>query len=180
MHRWTSLLLLSLVSFAPLSAQAGGPPEIRAVEAMHGRKFDAVADRLKLSPELRTKVQDSVYKSSSAALEIKARIDRAELDLKHLMAQKSFDEKAVMKAVDALNAAEADLRKNRMQLMLDVRKLLTPEQWAELVRARAEQRERRHDRNGGPRGGKGGPGMGGMHGGPDDDDDDAGGDDDGR
>jgi Spy/CpxP family protein refolding chaperone len=165
MNRWTSLLVLGLLSFAPLSAHARGPAEISAVEAMQGRKFDAVADRLKLSPELRTKVQDAVYKSSGAALEIKARIDRAELDLKHLMGQASFEDKAVLKAVDALNGAEAELRKNRVQLMLDVRKLLTPDQWKELLRARAEQRERRRDRADG--GGPGGPGKGsggGMHG----------------
>ena len=179
MNRWTSLLVLGLLSLAPLPALARGPSEISAVEAMHGRKFDAVADRLKLSPELRTKVQDAVYKSSGAALEIKARIDRAELDLKHLMAQSSFDDKAVLKAVDALNSAEAELRKNRVQLMLDVRKLLTPDQWKELLAARAEQRERRRDRDDRP--GKGGPGgMGGMHGPGPGGDDDGGDDDDAR
>ena len=177
MNRWTSLLVLGLLSLAPLSAHARGPAEISAVEAMQGRKFDAVADRLKLSPELRTKVQDAVYKSSGAALEIKARIDRAELDLKHLMGQASFEDKAVLKAVDALNGAEAELRKNRVQLMLDVRKLLTPDQWKELLRARAEQRERRRDREDGP-GGMGG--MGRMHGHGPGGDADEGDDDDAR
>ncbi len=179
MHRWSSLLVLGFLSLAPLTAHARGPSEISAVEAMNGRKFEAIADRLKLSPELRTKVQDAVYKSSGAALEIKARIDRAELDLKHLMAQPAFDEKAVLKAVDALNGAEAELRKNRVQLMLDVRKLLTPDQWKELLRARAEQREHRRDRGDDGPGMRGKGGPGGMRGhGPEGDDE--GGDEDGR
>lgn len=165
MNRWTSLLVLALLSFAPHSAHARGPAEISAVEAMQGRKFDAIADRLKLTPELRAKVQDAVYTSSGAALEVKARIDRAELDLKHLMSQPVLDEKAVLKAVDALNSSEAELRKNRVQLVLDVRKLLTPDQWKELLRARAEQRERRRDRDDGPGpGGAGKGGAAGMHG----------------
>ena len=55
--------------------------------------------------------------------------------------------KAIGKAVDALNASEGELRRNRVDLVLAVRGILTEAQWKECQQMRRQTRsERREER----------------------------------
>jgi Spy/CpxP family protein refolding chaperone len=135
--RTVLLLLLSLSFTAPAWAGRGAED---AAKALTSNSFDDVAAELALSDTQRTQVSDAIYASNSARVDLDARAQKARLQVRHLLAADPIDEKAVLKAVDALSAAEAEVRKNRVQLLLDIRETLTPEQWRKLLELRKERR----------------------------------------
>ncbi|MDP2308077.1 MAG: periplasmic heavy metal sensor [Pseudomonadota bacterium] len=130
-------LLLSAVSPAHADDTMG------AANALASGRFEAIAEQLKLSATQRASVSDAVYQANAAKIDIEARSEKGRLEVKHLLAAATLDEKAVLKATDTLSAAEADLRKNRVQLVIAVRKALTPEQWQALVAIRQEHKAAR-------------------------------------
>jgi len=162
------MLMSALFSlFLTLAPAVAGPPgdELDAM-AMddegggHGRDdtdrlarhFPEVAERLGLSAEQKAKVEDAFYASHQSRIDIKARKAKAGLDVKRLMSAEKLDEKALSKAVDALVAAEGDLRRNQLALLVEIRKVLTPAQWEQLEAMRAEGRaERKSERRPPPR-----------------------------
>ncbi|MCK6530380.1 periplasmic heavy metal sensor [Myxococcota bacterium] len=146
MRNFLAAASLIAVLWSPLPAHAfgdEGPP----------MDFPKVAEQLGLSAEQRQKVMDEVYRADGAMVDIRARAEKAGLELKHQLGQETLDEKAVLAAVEALAAAESDMKRNRVRLTLALRKVLTFEQWRELARIREE-------RHGGP-GGGGPPSPGG-------------------
>lgn len=138
---------------APLAFASGGPPSPPSAMAEQEdddmglmANFAAVSQELGLSEDQKTKIKDLFYASQKEAIDLRAQAQRAQLDLRHAMGQDTPDEKAVLKALDAHLAAEAAIKRNRVKLVLDLRKAVTVEQWRKLQ----AMRERR-----------GGPGMGG-------------------
>ena len=101
----------------------------------HGARM---LEHLDLTPEQRPKVQQVRYEAETAAVDPRARLERARLDLRHLLAQPGSDEKAVQKTLERLDAAESELRRVRVKEMLALRAILTPEQWATCVRMHDE------------------------------------------
>jgi Spy/CpxP family protein refolding chaperone len=137
-------MILFLFTFLT-SAFAGDG--LGAATALTGGRFAAIAAELELSEAQRKTVSDAIYASNTAKIEIDAKVEKSRLEVRHLLGATTIDEKAVLKAVDNLSAAEAELRRNRVALVLTVRKNLSPEQWAELSEIRQERRaERREDR----------------------------------
>ena len=120
--------MLSVLLAFCLSAYAGprlpDPPSLAS--------FHALAQSVGLSADQERAVQDLVYKANLAKIDIKARRERAELTLRQLLTQPTLDEKAVRTAMEELNSAEADMRRNRVELVLAIRKLTNAEQWAAL------------------------------------------------
>jgi len=107
------------------------------------RHFPEVAERLGLSADQKKKVEDLFYASHQARIDIKARKAKAALEVKRLMGAEKLDEKALAKAIDTLIAAEGDLRRNQMGLLIEIRKVLTPAQWEQLAAMREEGRAAR-------------------------------------
>lgn len=113
-----STVLLSLVLlFAPAQA---------------GPRFHDIASQIGLSAEQEKKADDLVYQANVARVDLRARRERAELEMRRLLGLATVDEKAVRAALDELNVAEAELRRNRVELYLSLRKLMSQEQWAAL------------------------------------------------
>jgi Spy/CpxP family protein refolding chaperone len=128
-------------------------------------RIDAVAARLGVSETTLAKIKNLAFEAEQEAIGIQADVRREHLQLRRLMDAGEPDEKAVMKQIDVVAAEEARMHKNRVRLLLAVRKLLTPEQRVQLEALMAERRGRgRGGPGGGPRGlGKGlgiGPGPG--------------------
>lgn len=117
------------------------------VPAAHaGDRFDEIAGTLGLTAAQKTEVADTVYQSKEKRIAIKASGASARLRLEHLLTQTTVDERAVMKALDEVNTASADLRRNRIEQILAIRKVLSPEQWSQLSGLWKDSREDRHDR----------------------------------
>ncbi len=148
------VLLLSAL-FAASTAWAGPPPaggagaeddSFAAAQALASGRFAEVADRLGLDAGQRTKVSDAVYAANTSKADIDARVEKARLEVRHLLGAETPDDKGVLRAVDALSVAEGDVRRNRVQLVLAIRKVLTPAQWQQLSSVRHIVRTERHER----------------------------------
>jgi Spy/CpxP family protein refolding chaperone len=82
--------------------------------------------------------------------------------LRASLGEEEPDEARVMQLADQIGAAETEKRKQRLRTMLEIRRLLSPEQRAELVKIHAEEeaeRPKRHRRSFGPDGEGGGGGR---------------------
>ncbi len=137
----TTLLLSVLLT---LSAPAAADDTLSAANDLASGRFEAIATELELSADQRKTLSDTVYRANAAKIDLDARVEKARLEVRHLLAAEPLDEKAVLKATDALSAAEAELRRNRVQLVVSVRKALSPEQWRELVSIRQARKAARH------------------------------------
>jgi Spy/CpxP family protein refolding chaperone len=91
-----------------------------------------VAKRLGIAPETVKKVQDASFDANEALIGLEADLKRAQLALEKTLAQPTVDEGQVMGKLDAVSKAELAVRKNRMGLMLKIRKLLGQDTWEKL------------------------------------------------
>ena len=119
------LLLFALALPASLALAGGG-------EA----RFEQMAQAVGLSADQRMKASEILQNYQMAQIDSKAKVAKGRLELKHLIDAEVVDEKATYKALDVLMAAENESAHLRLKLMLDLRKVLTLEQWrqAELLR----------------------------------------------
>lgn len=95
-------------------------------------RYAEIAESLGLTAEERVKVEEIVYQSRLARTDAKAKLDRARIELRHVLAAPTLDEKAVNKAVDTINAATAETVRVRVSQIVALRKALTPAQWEKL------------------------------------------------
>lgn len=91
-----------------------------------------IAQKLGISPDTVKKVRDFGFEANDAVISLEADLKRAQLDLERTLSQTTVDEGAVMGKLDAVGRAELAIRKNRMGLMLRIRKLLGPDLWERL------------------------------------------------
>ncbi len=120
------------------------------------KNFSKLSERLGLSAEQKTAVEKLYFDNKAAGIDLKAKSDKARLEMERLMMAPTVDEKSAIKAFDAAAGAEVDVRRNDLKLMLGIRKTLTAEQWSQLDsmrdEAKGERRERREEKRDGGRG----------------------------
>jgi Spy/CpxP family protein refolding chaperone len=126
---------------------------------MHGpeRFLDRHADRLGVDADTRAAIQQIVDASAADGERLRAEHEAAREKLHGLLEAEEPDRDAVMAQIDTLGAIHVAERKHRMDTMLRIRALLTPEQRREMVEIRDEFKQRRGDwkswkkhRGGGP------------------------------
>ena len=124
----------------------------------HGASCPMMSPEMGLTDAQKSQMADLHFRAGSARIAIKARIATARLEIEHDFTSATLDEKAINKAVDALNAASAELRKNTVDEMIACRKVLTPEQAARAAAMACggdEDHGRRDDEDEGERRGTG-------------------------
>jgi Spy/CpxP family protein refolding chaperone len=154
------LCLLALAAVLPVAGQN-----------MHRGAFNwwdsPVAKDLNLSPEQLQKVQSTVHDSRSKLIDLRASVQKAELDVEDAFNADSFDAKRASEAVDRLSAARAEATRSLAQLSVRLRGVLTTEQWRELQKRRPGMMRGMGQGNMRPGMQQGGPmGRGGMRPGP--------------
>lgn len=152
------LCLMALAAVLPVAGQN-----------MHRGAFDwwdsPVVKDLNLTPEQLQKVQTTVHDSRSKLIDLRAAVQKAELDVEDAFNADSFDVKRATEAVDRLADARAATGKSLARLSLNLRATLTTEQWRELQKRRpgmmrgAGQGNMRPGGPMGPRGMHPGPGR---------------------
>ncbi len=111
-----SALILATALHAPPAWAGGAPPDL--------------AEKLGLTADQAAQVESIDYAAQSARIPVQARLEAARLDARHDLMAATLDEAAIHKAVDAANAAEAELHTNRVDQLIALHKVLTAEQWA--------------------------------------------------
>ncbi|MGZ5958023.1 MAG: Spy/CpxP family protein refolding chaperone [Myxococcaceae bacterium] len=142
----------------PMQQRMGSPMEQRMGSPMGvpmGRwwEWPRVAQQLGLSAEQTQKLEANTLSQATAMVDLKASVEKAEINLHAAADGQPFDAKRVREAFGVLQQARMKLEAQRFEMLLKTREVLTTDQWQKL---RELARERRMER------GKGGPGAGGS------------------
>ena len=80
-------------------------------------------------------------------MDLKAEVEKNQIDVEELFAKKDSDPKKVSVAVDALEQSRARLRKSMTMMFLEQKAVLTPQQWTQFLERRDDwRRERQEER----------------------------------
>ncbi len=154
-------LVLSTVLGAALAAL---PAPAQMLEMPPGKwwKRPAVVEALKLAPEQQQRLEEVFSKNRRTFVDLKADVERRTIDLEDLLAAREVEPRKVAAASEALEQARARLGKARTMMVVEMRGVLTGDQWATIVdrreefraERRAEVRRRFADRRSGGRPGR--------------------------
>jgi Spy/CpxP family protein refolding chaperone len=135
------VLLTALAAPRVSRAWAERPP--RNTSTRPERFITEYAERLGLDQQTLATIRTLVEASRSQAETLRAELRQAYAQMHALLSQEAPSEAAVMQQADAIGALELAARKQRLQVMLQIRALLTPAQRQELVRLQEAWNTRR-------------------------------------
>lgn len=102
-------------------------------EGMMISKLLCMKDELTLTQEQETKLRQLYFDSQKQIIQATAAVDQAMLDVTRLQENYELDEKQLRKAVDALYDAKRQAGQARVSQMVGVRKILTKEQFEQVM-----------------------------------------------
>jgi Spy/CpxP family protein refolding chaperone len=131
----------ALVALAPA-------PAVSAVEMPDGKwwKNPHVTAELGVTAEQTEEIEKIFVRSRSKLIDLRADLEKRQLDLQTAMDDKAADRAAVEKKIEAVENARAALQKTRALMILDMKQVLKPEQWERLVQKQHEWREQMQER----------------------------------
>lgn len=141
-----AFVLLACLFGTPLLGQRLGPP---GWDVPQGRWWTrpAIAKELGLSPEQKTRLEEIVAERLKVIIDARAAVEKAQVELRQVAQKEPLDVQKARQAFQAVQQARARLEKERFELLLSQRSVLTAEQWqkaqeivGERVRARRERR----------------------------------------
>jgi hypothetical protein len=115
----------------PLPPLPPSPPHVSLAPPSYGIPPHLV-EKLGLPENLVRKVQDMTFEANEALIGLEADLKRAQLALERELRQPSPNEASVMQLAEKVGQAETAVRKNRLGLMVSIKKLLGPETWRKL------------------------------------------------
>jgi Spy/CpxP family protein refolding chaperone len=121
-------------------------------EHQENERFERLAERLKLNPEQRKKIDVLRYDLKRKMIRLKAEAELARLDLKQITNQHRPDLAKVTVAVEKLGKLELEIKKSRILMYVQMKSLLSVEQARELKQIWQKRSERWKKRRGGFRG----------------------------
>lgn len=95
-----------------------------------------VVKDLNLSKDQLQRVQSTVHDSRSKLIDLRATVQKAELDVEDAFNAEPFDARRATEAVDRLASARAETGKSLALLSVNLRSVLTADQWRELQKRR--------------------------------------------
>ncbi len=114
-------------------------------------KNEELIRQLNLSLEQQKQLEKIFFTHLERAIDLRAVVEKEELKLRELLDEEEISEKRVLEQVDKLLEARKALERQRAELFLKVRLILTPEQWKNLkgkyqdkIRRMKEERRRMH------------------------------------
>lgn len=136
---------MRLVAVAALGAALAGPALSQMPETPPGKwwKRPRVVQLLKLSPEQQEKLEEIFARNRRSFVDLKAEVEKTQIDVEELVAKKDADPKKVSSAVDALEQSRMRLRKSVTMMFLEQKAVLTSQQWSVLLERRDEWRRER-------------------------------------
>jgi periplasmic protein CpxP/Spy len=91
-------------------------------------KHPQAAEELKLSPDQINKLDDIFLKYKTSMIDIRATIEKKELELDTLLDKNVVDDATILKKADDLIATKGELQKTYLRMLLEMKKILTPDQ----------------------------------------------------
>lgn len=146
-----AFVLLTCLFGTPLLGQGLGPP---GWDVPQGRWWTrpAIAEELGLSPEQKTRLEEIVAERLKVIIDARAAVEKAQVELREVAQKEPLNVQKARQAFQAVQQARARLEKERFELLLSQRQVLTAEQWQrarEILVERVRARRERHPK--GPR-----------------------------
>ena len=116
----------------------GGPPSRRFIERH--------AERLGIDEDTQSSIRAIVDGSHTTGREIRQSLDQAEQEMRGLLQQETPDKDAVLHQAEKIGMLRIKEQQNRLQAMLQIRALLTPEQRQAINQLRKDDRPHRRRR----------------------------------
>lgn len=91
-----------------------------------------VAARIGMSDALQKKVQELSFDANEKLIDLEAKLSREQLALERLLAADKPDATRAFAQIEQVSRAEAEVRKNRIGLMLKIRDTVGPGLWRKL------------------------------------------------
>jgi Spy/CpxP family protein refolding chaperone len=98
-----------------------------------------IAQNLNLTPEQQKQIRGTVREFRDRLIEQRAGVQKAEAGFMDFLNDDQVNEAKAKEAVDKLVAARGDLMRSVSLMILRLRAVLTPQQWQELQRRRAQR-----------------------------------------
>ena len=98
-----------------------------------------VMERLGLSPDQRRRIETIRQDHRLKQIDLRASAEKARVTLEPLVGAEQPDEGRILSQMDRVSQAENELRKDEMRQQLEIRKVLTPDQWRRLQDERRNQ-----------------------------------------
>ena len=117
----------------------------------------SVVKQLNLSKEQQQKIQTIALAHRKEMIMLRAELEIKEVDLDPLLAADKLDEKKIKDTIGDIEVTRAKISKSRMNMLLEVRKVLTRDQYVKLKQYKGTKSRR--VKRGGPEGGKQKPGA---------------------
>lgn len=147
-----SLLCLATAA-VPAIAQDGQAPDQaqnREHHGNHGRWWDNphVAQKVGLTDDQKQRM-DAIFERDRPQLkELNATLKKEEATLHPLLQADNLDEHKVLRQIDVVAQARANLEKANARMLFGLRKVLTPDQWKKLQDMAREWHEHHRDHRG--------------------------------
>jgi Spy/CpxP family protein refolding chaperone len=132
----------------------------RAMRGDRGRWWNnpKIAEKLKLTDDQRKAMDDIFQQHREQLVDLRATVQKAEIEMDPLVRADQPNESAVMAQIDKVAQARAELEKANARFLFELRAKLTPDQWKQVQ----EFRQNHEGMRGMHRGGDGSqPGNGG-------------------
>jgi len=152
----------AVAAFVVFAAAPGRPAEAQMPEAPPGKwwKRPRIVQMLNLTTEQQAKLEDIFSRHRREFVDLKADVERRQIDVEELVAKKDSDARKVSAAVDALEQSRLKLRKAATMMFLEQRDVLSAVQWQQVLDRREEWRAQRLMERRGAAGGEHSPGGG--------------------
>ena len=140
---------------------AAGPLAANEFDLPPGKWWEnpRLVNHIGLTDEQQDQIREVVYQHARRMIDLKADVDKAGLDLAESVDQQEFDAAPVRAAYAVFQTARKKLENERFEMLLEVRKILTYEQWQKIEESkqrikqnRPQQQRRPGDRGQGPHG----------------------------
>lgn len=155
-----ALALAAMTWSVPALAQEGPPPEPPSMQQqeegedlamMRFQQVDRMAEPLGLTPDQQARLKKELIARTRERIQLQSKMQLQRFDLQVLLDEPKPDAEAARRLQDGLQATEAALARNRLDTILAVKTILTPEQQRQM----AAMRPRQGQGPGGPRQGPG-------------------------
>ena len=114
-------------------------------------KLPRMVEQLKLKPEQQGRIEEIFSKNRRPFIDLKADVDRRSVDLEELLSKKESDPARIAAATDALEQAKGRLGKARTMMIVEMKGVLSDEQWRKILDLRDEWRRQRLEERRGAR-----------------------------
>jgi Spy/CpxP family protein refolding chaperone len=101
------------------------------------------ADQIGLTDEQQVEIREIVFAHARRMIDLKADVDKAGLDLAESVDQQEFDPAPVRAAYAVFQTARQKLENERFEMLLEVRLILTYEQWQKIEEIKQRMRQNR-------------------------------------